>query len=947
MYCRKLLVASVLLLGWACSYSDLQAASPVTLAVDAVDWAVHEKTGRVFATLKDQNKVFEYSPQAEQVREFPVGTNPTELIIKRNLLVVGCTKSPSLHLIDLDTNKTLGSVALQGNGPYALFCSQNDNSYVYAICNTGSAWWDGEVFQIDTQSLQIRNRVKVQRWGQSHPTHVAMSPDGHWIVPDARGKSSPSGADLMKVDEEKCTFTQVRDYHKSYGQVTAGPLNRYWTLGNLLYTLDLTKQVRSFRGSPAKIHPSFDLVASFKSDHLYLDRFSDASPIASIALDKSQQSKGTSLTIGFDLKNDLVFLGTSESANWIDLGDHSDVLQPLRMLRLPSSVTCLVDQPMQVDVTLSNSKSDSATNINIADGPETARFETGTIRWTPTADDVGVKSIRVEAKQADGKLIDAASIEVRVTLPTLELGCTAKSMELSPDGKHLIVWGPTAGQPNRHPLQPGPDELTVIDVENLVTVVNKTLPQGIRCATIDDQWVYLSPNSGNLFYRLSHELKASKRQFLKSTPKQLTKIAPERIAVIGEQLEVFQTDPLQLVKWPSPPGPFQRLQPPIALTSADTIQVGDRVIDFESGTLVRCLGSSLPSIAANSNQSFRLMQARNQGIKRWGRMIQGNALVNNAGSRISQWQTQRYTTLSEQLPAVVSIRAEQNKVDRTIETWLELSSLIDGTVVHSAMISAKPVQSGNPNFYGQQNRLIVQPDRIFILLDNELIVAKLAKSTTEKLIAPIHFSERQPTEISVGGNRKVQLGVGNPGNEGTFSLITEFEGIDIDPKNGELSIQTTTIWDNLVAKLATAPVRPTGPNNNDPLDASVNAAEYKRLTGKSLPAGQLAAQLPISAVVRDSEGQEDATQFSLIVLGPRKPLDDQRQQLVAQAAARKEEAQRQQALRMAEAQMAQAQSRAAKTETKPTDERLDQLETRLRRIEAALDSILKRLDKED
>ncbi|WP_153556652.1 YncE family protein [Roseimaritima sediminicola] len=951
MLCRLLVCVCVVLLGCVWTASNSPAADPATLAVEAAGWAVQEETGRVFATVKNQNEVVEYSSQGGKVRSIAVAGDPTELIIKRDLLVVACTKSPSLVLIDLARNEIAGSVQLPGTGPYALFCSQADNPYVYAICKTGSAWWDGEVFQVDTQALEIRAQQQVQPWRQSHPIHVAMSRDGNWIVVDARGKSTPSGGDLMKVDEEAFTFTQVRGHHESFGQIVPGPRNRYWTLGNLLYPLDITEQVRAFGGTPVAIHPTFDLAASLKGNELHLERFSDASEIATVVLDNVDLSDKTDKTIRFDLPNNLVIVGTHASVHWVDLEDHADQLAPLRMLDVPSEVTSLVGQPLRIELAVSNADVESKTHIAIARGPQAARIDGDALVWTPTAEDVGFQTIVLEAKQADGTVVDSAELTVHTTLPTLEFDFPPKSMALSPDGKRMLVWGPAPGQEERHPAHTGPDALVVIDVDKLDVVVRKTLPQGIRCAAIDNRWIYLAPNSGNLFYRLDHELTSNERQFLKSTPTRLIKISEDRLAVVGDQTEGFEVNPLKSHPIAGLANFNRHIQAPIAWTSHDTIRIANRVVEYDSGKLVRSVTSALPVLAGTVNRLPHNPHQRNQSVERWGRIVAGPTLMNHAGNRIAQWSGPRLSTISERWPVAVTVRTTPNSTARTTETWFELHDLVDGTVLQSALIAVAPTQSASrTNRYGSQQRLITDAERVFVLNEDELVVATIPEAIGEKATMPTYFTERQPTEIAVAGEQTVQLGVGGSSEGVTFSLMAEYEGIAIDSSSGELTIDTTALWDRFVAGPSAQTLPHTSARDRDPFDVSANASEYKNLTGKSLPADQFAAQLPISAALRESDGQEDATQFSLIVLGPRAPIDARREQQRkrqeqqrAEAAARREQARRQAETAK---QYTEALARAENARQPAGDEeRLDRIEARIRRIEAALDSILKELEK--
>jgi hypothetical protein len=42
---------------------------------------------------------------------------PKELLVKRDMLIVGCIKSPALHVYDLNTGQSRGEIAVSGKGP--------------------------------------------------------------------------------------------------------------------------------------------------------------------------------------------------------------------------------------------------------------------------------------------------------------------------------------------------------------------------------------------------------------------------------------------------------------------------------------------------------------------------------------------------------------------------------------------------------------------------------------------------------------------------------------------------------------------------------------------------------------------------------------------------------------------------------------------------------------
>ncbi|GAA4438383.1 hypothetical protein [Bremerella cremea] len=917
----------------------------VTLTEEIGDWVVHEPSGRVFASLSEGNEVVEFDSNAQEVQRFKVGETPTEMIIKGDQLVVACTKSPALHVIDLSSNRVTGMAAVSGKGPNALFCSQVDNHYVYCVCNTGSAWWDGEVFQVDLQENRVRNRVKVQSWGQSHVVHVAMSRDGKWIVPDSRGATSPSGADLMKVDEEEATFTQVRDYHDSFGQMVAGPMNRYWTFGNALYTLDITKKVRSFGGTPVAIHPHLDLVAAFSSGGLLLERFSDASPIGTVSLPaatanagnrSSRNSRRSNIdpTVQFDLKHNVVFVGTESHGTWIDLAPYSENIAPLKVVQAPSEVTTTVMKPLEIALPVTNADQEPAAKLRIAEGPETATLIDGKLSWTPRAQDVGFFNFRLEVVSTnDEKVLDSADMTVHVTLPKVDLEFQARAMEISENGQFLVVWGPVAGKDSRHPAQPGPDDVAVVNLKTLEIIARKSLPQGVRCATIDENYVYLAPNSGTLFYRLDHQLAGSERQFLQSAPKQLVKFAPNVVVAEGSKLQAFDTQKMQPVPLNSPQN--------FALIGENVIQIGSRVFDRQTGETLRITPTDgLPTLVRNEATGFYRLPDRNQSPVRWGRRLQGSSLSNSKGRQITSWPGGRIGVISERWPMGVLVASSQQ--GRIVNTTMELCDLVEGLVKHSAVIDVSSNGNSRGTFFNGANRLLVHEQTVLFLNNTELLVATIPTDVAEAMPVPVHFSQDQVTEIALSPSAVIPLRTAGLREGVTFSLLAESPGLTLDPKSGKLTVEVQRLWDDMTKRITSSgPILPGSRQEASFATRSNNAQKYEELTGKELPDDKFVAQIPILAALQDSEGQEDTVQFSVVVVGPRKEID--------LALKKNEEAQAQQRARMEEARQKQreaAMNNPGIPQAKSTEQRLDELEARTRRMEATLDAILRRLEQQ-
>jgi len=919
-------------------------------------WAVHESSGRAFATVAG-NEVVETSADGE-VRRFKVGDDPTELMIKRNLLIVACTKAPALHVIDLARNEVLGKITMNGKGPYALFCSQMDDGLAYAICNPGDAWWDGEVFQVDLKTMKIRKQARVQRWGQSHPKNVAMSRDGRWIVPDARGASSPSGADLMKVDGENLVFQQIRDYHDSFGKKVAGPMNRYWTFGNKLYSLDISKTDRTFQGEVCAIHPGYDLVASFGKGLVYLESLSDSAEIgrAEISIPavevRRSSHKYPDATVKFDLKNNLVFVGTDQGCDWVDLGDFKDDLKPLRMIKAPSEQSVVVNEQVRIPVSMTNAGGNPPAKLTIEEGPENALLADGFITWTPTAEQIGVNTFDLAIK-SDGTDVDTSSMTVSVTLPKADVGFRIKTMKLSPNGKKLMVWGPAKGDVRRHSSDSGTDSLALIDTATRKVEVSKTISQGIRDAALDDNHVYLAAASGNVIYKLDHGMKTGKRQFLPSAPRSVFMGGPDKLVLSGDQSTVYNTKTMTAEKAVQTDPRYTTRGPSISLLGQTYAKENGRIVNRRSGELQRYDSTGLPLAAiARSNQSG-FHSSRDSGPGIWARRIANGTLTTAKGSRIAQISNVQQGLISEDWP--VGIMVAKMSQGRNVKRVLQLCDLVDGTIKQSATLKEGPNTHSSSSFYGARTLMISREKNLYIVDGTEVMFASLPQAILDDLPMPVHFSRKQPTEIQTGAAASVELAVGCERKGLTFSLLSEYEGLELDETSGRLSFDTKRLWELYIARALkdsnsmfmrmSIPAPPSGFSTRrevkSPFDWETNSNQYKKATGKELAKENFAVALPISVGVRDEEGQTDNLRFQIVMTGPKAPLDQAMEKARATYDASVAEARKRQAEQklQREKQMQNAAAAAG------GDDRLDALEARMRRMEAALDSILQKLEK--
>lgn len=947
---------------------------------DTASWALHE-SGRIFAAVKSTDSVIEYDLNGDEVRKHAVEPEPTEMIVKGDFLVVGCQKSSSFSVINLKTNKVVGKIDLAGKGPYALFCSKVDNGFVYGISNTGSAWWDGEVFQADLKTMKVRKRVKVQQWGQSHAVHVAMSADGNWIIPDARGQSSPSGADLMRVDETECTFTQVRDHHSSFGQIQAGPANRYWTLGNKLYPLDMKASVRNFTGTPVAIHPSYDLVASFTPSSLNFEKFSDAKSLKKQAMSfTSEPPKKTSgrrsrssnspfaksqVLVGFNSKGSHAVAAAGKFCRIVDLKELDIPLKPLLMLDVPTVVEAKIDEAIRIPLRLTNSKLARKVKLELVRGPEGAKITGNQLVWTPTSRHIGRHSAKVTAKLDD--TLDEVTFDLNVKAAKMELNFNVTGIHLDQKGEYAIAWGKKIVKPKNgrgsssHSSNSGSDEVAILDLKSQTVVVQKPLAAGVQSAIIQQPYAFLVPKSGNVLFRFSSKtLGDSKRMFLKDKCVGVSTFTKNQVCTITGDHNYVMTlvDPETMkstgTKAMGYSHNYRNGITGIRQASPGLIEFQSKLLDKETGYVaVMESNPGLKSLVkVQASNAMHSHQMRDYPRKMFGRYLTRNSIMSASGSAISQAQNKAVYS-NPYHPVAFAIRSESKSSGRTYElkNYLETLSLVDGEVLDSRVFDVSNNRNSHSS-YNNSRKFFPFKDKVVYIKQNELFSIPLDPASMKSAPLPLHFPITKTPTLGVDKPQTISLkAIGGKGKL-DHQLVTEYEGLSVDSDSGMVTIDTPLIWKNYLKK-HNSPVsarermmaRADRSNNNQTLSDK----DFEELFGKPVPKDKLAFVLPIQLAATDDEAQEDRISVYALVLGEKADIEKlEKKKRAQQEIARKaNEAQRVASAAMSKLANAARAAKAAEAKTKNEGaaSRMDDLEKRMRRMEATLDAILQKLEK--
>ena len=947
----------------------------IDAAKGASVWTIHSTSGRIFAADTATAKVIEYDGRSgQQVRAFDVSPAPEHLIIKNEILCVGCTQSPRIVFINLKSNDVVGELEIKGKGPYGFFCSQVANPYIYCFSKQdGSS--RGVLMQIDIQKKSIRKQQTTERW-PARPVNVAMSADGKWIVPDARGESSPSGADLMEVDEESFEFVQLADYHKSFGQIVASPFSRFWTLGDKLYSLDIQKEVRSYAGTPLAIHPTYDLVAGFNESSVIFQQFSDTKKLATVSFPKVESTEAeskkksrrssssrkrenlkTNVCLQFDFKNETVVAAKRDKAYIVSLRKSNLSLVEKVLIDAPSKISTVSGKVVKFPIRLTNPKLAGESKFELKSPPTGATIKNNHVVWTPTEDQIGDFELVLQATSKGRS--DTHRIAVNVSSPSIELDFDVTGLDVEDSGRYALVWGRKldSKQRNSHPFhqQSGTytQEVAILDLEKLQVLVQKKLPAGVKTGLIAGEFVFLIPGSGDILYRFDRKsLGNSKRQFLKAKASKLVRHDQKHLGIFLHKSHdsVMNLVNIQSLEMLAPNKRFQNMH--FSSHGSSLQRIGPDLVDgqnaitrFSDGKMVAAKSAQGIPLLHGNVRGGNSMSQYDRSSKLFGRYSRGAAIQGASSNTIAQFPS--YVYCSSFIPVAFSVRSETERKGRsqTSKLFLDSFSTLDGEAIDSKLIDSGQAV-GRGRHMGEHRNLEVLEDKV-ILVEKQKVYSLPITKKQKSAPMPLHIPWKTVKPLNVESKQVLDIKAVGGAGAIEYSLLSEYEGIEIDSNSGRVTVDTPKLWKAYLGGQGQKRDR-----FFHDASATIKPSDwYERITGESLPKDVMPFAVKIHVAATDPEQQEDRQSFYAFVLAPRGEYDalkaKQQSEMAKEMAERRAKAdeRRREQKRVREEQLA-AQMQLQKDRGSPESaDRLGDLEKRVRRMEATLDSILEKLEK--
>jgi len=818
----------------------------------AYDWVMDPSSGRLFAAVGAKSKpgaVVEYdSANGKELRRFPVGPRPYQMLIKGGTLVVSIRQGTALEFIDLKANKHTGRLRIDEEFPRTLFASQADNGIVFAICGEGDSTWEDKLFKVDLKTQKVVSNSPLDDWDD-----FAISRDGKSLVTHDSWHLS-----LNELDEDSVSIKTIRKFEiRRSGRLRAGP-GYLWIAGGNVWPHGISvgkpvkrkpfedepeprnegafQPMQSFPTPLLAVHQNRDLALGLKTDKYFRDlgeelvvkvfSFSTGKEIGQISLgkpgedsddftpDRDYNSKihpdATDLKI--DSSRELALLDRGNDAYIIDLKKLDVEVGPMVLLDLPSSHSTKVGTPVRIPLRLTDGKLGSSATFALSSRPAGGKIDGTDFVWTPSADEIGQQQVTVSATV--GGVTATANIGLIVEAPSVEFDSEISSFQMNPKGNQALVVQTTTDEK---------ETISVVDLEAQKVLIKKDLEHKLTSyAWIGDKIICAFSNSGESknwveildpesLSTVADKSYADPIRSLLATPQGWVAIRSKEgdLIVDGDLEEVPGFESInqyfivtklgqkntysygRLVSKSPPRSRTDRVAPVYAPLNGG-FRIGNFVTDPASGEVLW----NVPH-AQDRNGVYPTC---------WGRSVSNGIL----------WGLNRKQIYSGQdmiaLPGIPATAYTVRKLRRESgSTELDLSLVVRDLDGLKQLDPIRLIKGGSADQESEEwddfrydnritsvrkPRLQASESRVCLAEGERLFTVDLRPDDLAKFSAPLHFRDDvQIPEVDIDGAATTfKLKTEGGGGEVNYRLFEPVDGVTIDAQSGEVTVDGKSIW---------------------------------------------------------------------------------------------------------------------------------------------------------
>ena len=468
----------------------------------------------------------------------------------------------------------------------------------------------------------------------------------------------------------------------------------------------------------------------------------------------------------------------------------------------------------------------------------------------------------------------------------LELDFLIEDGQFSFDGTRAVVWGQKietiAGSTNGA----GTEKIAVVDLTNMKVISQQNYGARVRSAAINNDYVFVSPKTGNLVYRYDHEFKKNKRLFTTSPIDRMSALPNGKLGFPAKILGGMLTVDIETMEFDFPKEASKHLKPikkrrssssrqissALTLMPDNRVQVNEQVFDLENGEIVSADLAALPAVLERNSAVSKLFE--NNQSKVFGRkMIQQKILDHNrvviANLYKAGWAS-GWSQYSSERPVLYVLSHERSYRAGQSRLVLETRQLSDGKILDKGNII---LGKGSSAFPSKAQHL---GDKLIMFVSNRIVTFQLPSIEDDKIDQVLHLVDL-PTHV-VAPNETTVMAVDCQGGKGdlNFQLLFEYPGISIDGETGQITIEGEQILNQFLNRTkGSSRIRISSARARFEAELAKASPEiYRAALGKELPEGSIPMSLPICVGVSDETGNSDSLCTFAIVLIPKKKIDE-------------------------------------------------------------------------
>lgn len=567
---------------------------------------------------------------------------------------------------------------------------------------------------------------------------------------------------------------------------------------------------------------------------------------------------------------------------------------------------------------------------------------------------VSLERTLVSAQQPASKINKENEVALDPRLKIVNTGLIAQRVEADVNGRFACVFGQLAPESSatekkqrrsrgRTQLYGGPTHVAIVDLKSYKVIARQAIDGGIQQAFVGNEYLFWKPNSVNVINRLSLTATPELKQLpLQVAVQQMFFVGDDRIALIvseGKSSQVRVYDRKSLTRLPDDPlsqfgirNTGRRNYGTVANYLGDAeLHLSPRLLDLQSGQTKCLVGNlGLPLLAQKARPSSRLVNSA-RGNAWWRRRYSGQQVQLIDGAILFRTPS-RIGCVSKKFPLFASLvltgmahNAEHIVVVREVGFGKKVDQILWRTNSYSGV----PIQNGM-KFSGC---------KVVWASHDELAIFKLDSQKLKVLVEPFRLLHPLLAVSSIEDLASFQLVAKGGKPPYHYYFEDPIEGVSVDELTGKLSIDFPTLWKNRIEKISQGegpPFQSLSPTNSFPKQPRTRTTRgeiWQGLFGMKIPPGMQPTAVPLTLTAMDSAGQRDEIFAQAIALAPKQEMEEANAAAAAIRAAKYAEG------------VAEMKAKQGGSASKSIPLRLDELEKRTRRIEAQLDTILRKLDK--